>query len=124
MNLERTLEAFIASLAGARDWSRQLGQIREWAAETRTDVFHGLAKVLTGSSCPDRVAPVVRRSLLEELIRSLALSPAEAAAEGGANPSDQTHISEGLRQRRAPQTRAAAGTPTRSAAAVDGRPRR
>ena len=79
--MQRTTEAFVRSLIGVRRWGSQLGQIGEWAAAGRIELLHEVAEAVSGGSCPEGIASMVRMSILEEIVRRLAGIPTETAAE-------------------------------------------
>lgn len=76
-----TVDELLASLAGSRDWNKQSGQVRRWAASGQTERALEAVEALADDKRSAQIAPWVRQSLRENLESTLAQTPDLACAQ-------------------------------------------
>ncbi len=78
--MSNAIDDFLISFVGAKDWNRQLAQIKIWAEGGRTDDLLAVTAALTDDAQTPSFEPSARRGVLDSLERTLALTPGFAQA--------------------------------------------
>lgn len=76
-----TVDELLAGLAGAKDWNKQFGQVRRWAASGQVERAVEAGEALADARRSACIAPWVRESMRESLESTLAQTPGVASAE-------------------------------------------